>query len=227
MSRETFLNTLQHFDENYNVITKGDNDFAKRLDGKYDLEKVKYNQFRSHIDIARVRQLALTVDDSGKYNSCFARFYDLDDDLLFSFFGQLSNTELGLLYIDDFADNYRDNQTRNRNKVLQKKIDSVLEYAEAVGTCETTIEDIKFLRNSLDNQHLTKHKLFENLLFCVSILFNANAKNSYIVANTTNAIIKDYFGIEDITFSRYAKIENYIGITYTYYDAKGITLHHA
>ncbi len=220
MSKQKFLNTLQYFDENYNTISIKDDKFSKTIDDKRLFRDDKHSQSYNHIDIKEVRQITQTNDN------CFVRFYNLKEDWLFAFFKQLSNIELGLLYINDFAEHHRDNQTLNRNNALQKKIDSVLEYAEAVGTREQTIKDIEYLRNSLDNKHLTKHRLFENLLFWVALLLN-NARNSYIVANTTNAIIKDYFRIEDIEFSRYAKIENYIETTYKYYDAKGITIHHS
>ena len=234
MSREMFLKKLQYFDDNYNGIVNNHKEWDKSRKEHKDWDKLRkehkgshdkdkglyYSQGHSRVDINEVKHI--TVNNG----NCFVPFFNLNENLLFAFFGQLSNTELGLHYIDGYADNYRDNQARNRNKALQNKIDSVLEYAEAVGTSETTIEEIKGLRNSLDNKHLTKHRLFENLLFWVALLLN-NFRNSYIVANATNEIIKDYFGIEDITFTRYAKIENYISTTYTYYDAKGITIHHS
>ena len=235
-NREAFLKALEYFNENYNVVTGAgkDIDFSKREDELYrgrTFEYAPYGKFYSHVDIEKVKSATMKHDDN-----CFKPFYTKEAKLkefkeyngrwLYVLFEVLSDTEIGLLYVKDYAEEYRDRKKQNRNQALQNKIDDILDYAESVQTQEATIKGLIGLRNSIENEHLTKVKVFKNLLYWVGALLN-DGKNSLIVANTTNAIIKDYFGIDDIHFTRDAKIENYTEITYTYSDAKGLKIHHS
>jgi len=235
-NREEFLKALQYFNENYKVITGGDTGTNRRLDklnkgDEHMREVMPYGKIYSHIDVKQVRRVTINHE-----NNCFKPFYakeaklqefkEYDGRWLYVLFGVLSDTKIGLLYVDDYAENYKDRIIQNRNQALQKKIDDILDYANSVHTNKATTKGLDSLRGSLDNIHLTKHEVFKNLLYWVGVLLN-NGKNSHVVANTTNAIIEDYFEIEDIQFSRFAKIENYTKTTYYYSDAKGLEIYHS
>lgn len=235
-NREAFLKTLEYFNENYNVVTGAGKNIKwyKSVDEYYKgrtFEDIPYGKVYSHVNIEKVKRATINHDDN-----CFKPFYTKEAKLkefkeyngrwLYVLFEVLSDTEIGLLYVDDYAEEYRDRKKQNRNQALRNKIDDILDYAESVHLQEATIKELIGLQNSLENKHLTKVKVFKNLLYWVGALLN-DGKNSLIVANTTNAIIKDYFGIDDIHFKRDAKIENYTEITYTYSDAKGLKIHHS
>lgn len=223
MSRERFLELLQIFNDNYNVVTGGDDNVERdeKLDEMInEFKKTPFCQLYSHIDVTRVRHITLSEDN------CFIPFYNIEEnDLLTIFFKELSKVELGLVYFEDFSKEYRDQKTKNRNNALQNKIDDVLEYAKSVNVEKTTLDDLKNLSRSLDNSHFTKRQLFEHLLYVVAHLLN-NGKQNRKVANATNSLINMYFG-EDITFSRETNISNFKSFTYYYFDAKGITLYHS
>ncbi len=224
MSREKFLKALQHFDDNYNGIVYNDKELDElyRTNKKFnnDERSRSHSQHHSRIDIVKVRQITQINDN------CFTPFYSLKDDQLYYFFGQLSNIHLGLIYLDDFCDNYRDLKMQNRNKSKQKKIDEVMEMLSAdSNNYETTIKDLNCLQNSLDNDHFTERQLFQHLLFWVSLMLN-NLKQNRKVSDVTNDMIKDYFS-QDVTFSRETKIDNFEPFTYYYTDAKGLILYHS
>ncbi len=91
---------------------------------------------------------------------------------------------------------------------------------------ETTIEDLRGLYKSLNNNHFTKRQIFEHLLFWVALVLN-KLKQGRNVASVTNKLIKDYFSEEYINFSRETKINVFKLHTYYYTDAKGINLYHS
>ncbi len=222
MNRDKFLKALQYFDDNYRKVMGRTGDNHKWAYAKND----KYLQLHNRVDVNYVRQI--TVNN----NNCFEPFYALDNYLLFALFEVLTTTELALTYYEDFASKFRDKKQQNRNNALINKMQSIVDYAKEVGEeddAETLERIFERLGGALNNKHYTVRQVFQNLLFQVScILPNAKAgANSYRTANITNALIKDYFGNDDISFSRNEDITKYMSTTYHYGDSAGVTLTHS
>jgi len=222
MSRETFLKELQYFDDNFNVITaKEDRASLRAMDkDKEELKKDRYSQSYNRIDIAKVKQITLSEDN------CFTAFYKLDTEWLYLLFEILSNTELGIVYLNDFSQNWRDQKEKNRHDTLVGKIDDVLGIAKNVNyeLNDATVNDLKNLQALLNRQHFTESQLFENLLLWVSVILN-EVKQGRTVHRVTNQLIDEYFS-SDIQFSRSKNINKLQEHTYYYTDAKGLRLFH-
>lgn len=232
MSKEMFLKGLQTFDENFNLIADNDTVFDDM--DKNKLKEEKYFQAYNRIDIDKVRAISnhnpeeRYEEGTKRYRrNCFASFFDLEYDEMMFFFRELTKIHLGLIYLDDFSEKWKDaGSQKNRNDTFVGKIDDVLKLAEEVNYAlrEETINDLKYLQNTFNNNHFTERQLFQDLLCTVALLLN-NMKNGRVVAEITNSLIKEYFE-RDITFTRDTKIGKYEQRTYRYYDNQGISLFH-
>lgn len=232
MSQENFLKALQTFDDNFNLMTGGN----MSLDNinKSELKEDKYSQFYNRINMVKIRNIMnrSSEENCGEKDkeykcNCFEPFYKLEFDELMFFFSELSKTHLGLVYLDDFSEKWKDAQKqKNRDDTFVGKIDDVLKMAKEVNYSlrKETINDLKYLQNTLNNKHFTERQLFKNLLCTVALLLN-NMKQGRMVARVTNCLIKEYFS-RDETFTRDTDISKYTETTYRYYDDKGISLFH-
>lgn len=224
--RDLFLSRLAYFDNNFNLIIKGDGgwDDMMRTDESFNqrVRAIPHFQMRNHIDISRVKQITLLSSDK----NCFEPFYNLQEEMLMFFFETLSEVELCLKMHDDFVDKYRDVRESNRNQSKQKKIQEVIDMMESDPTySEKTIIDLQHLHRSLNNNHFTKRQIFQHLLFFVAFTTN-NLRQGRSVTKTTNQLIKYYFG-EDITFTRAENIKKYTPRSYIYITQKPFILYHS
>lgn len=222
MSRENFIKKLKYFNENYYLITKKNSKYDEHESWLNKEEIESFFPMYHKLNVSKISQI--TLED----NNCFAEFYNLDDEMLYYFFEVLTNTEKALMIFYQQVDSVKNMQeTKNRNDALIAKVDDILNYADETNShfSKATIEDLEGIKQSLKNSHFTKRQLFESLLFHITIFLDKD-KNTKKTSDVTNSIIKNYFDVDDISFTKDTNIRLFRGRTYNYTYLTNLTLHH-
>lgn len=222
MNRTHFIRQLKDFNENYYRITENDSSYDEFENRLSEEEKKHFFPLYHKLDISKISQITLSK------NNCFEEFYNLDDEMLFYFFEVLTNTDKALEIFDRQVNTVKDAQkTKNRNNALISKVNDISYYAEATETrfLDSTINDLEMMKQSLQNNHFSKRNLFESLLFHMVIILDRK-KNTQKTSDVTNSIIKNYFDIDDISFTKDTDIKQFTSRTYNYGYLKNLILHH-
>ena len=245
MSKENFINVFKQVDDSY--IPKEYEEtvefcYAKEFElNKYKSMKdffIKENKpyCLSNVDIQTINELCTHQQDVEKEMiNPFEPFYKLDDNVSKSLFHILVKTHRAIDYYEKYSENTRELKSKNTHGNISKKINDVIEYIydtdeeakldEPKNNGSQAIQYLKYLVQSLDNNHYTLRQAFQDLLYELhNLLSNKDISKSKIIT-IVNSLIKHYFG-KDIIFTVSTKVENFTTINYRYHSMVGIDLTH-
>lgn len=250
MSKQSFINTVKELDDWY-IPTGYNEKYIKEDIKKYNCKtlkeyftKRKYKYGLSNVDVKTINELTL---DDNKTKNPFIIFYELDELSIKKLFYLLSKMENALRCYYKYAEPKKDLKKKNSHGGIKKDIQKIMahientdiEVAEHISSKINlekvdydkipqgykAYEYLQWMINSLDNIHYTKKQLFQNLLYEMNEILVPKKISRMKIYNSTNLLIKHYFGICDISFTTKQKINNFITIDYQYEGT--ITLTHS
>ena len=209
MGIERFLRELKKFDDNF---INSDSEFFRKaiIDGVKELKKTTIKNYMinseglqyyaSQINYTKIKNIvSLNYNEdpfSDNDKNPFSPFYEIED--LEYFFKALNRTNLFLLYHDKYEfDRLR---TVEEKKSLKKHYESVIEDLKILKQDEKTIKLLEERKNNLYRTFPTKGQILQDFLMSVFLVLSEKKiirKPTKKIANITNEIIKEYFGIED------------------------------
>ena len=180
-----------------------------------------------------IKKLKSDLIDKGGYLSFL---YEIPREQQEYFLAILAHTSLAKIYYSNYAENWRELKKKKLHKQHNSIFDKVIEIIEFENIvnnnvmASTSLEYMKYLKQTALNNHYTERQLFEDFLFRSHKLLNINNDqfSKSRIIKIVNNVIECYFD-SDIKFTNKFNIENldnFISKTYNYETARGIDLIH-